>query len=104
MSPAVNEVKPRPSCLRRFLILFSLAGFFLPATSVPGQSYTWRNVVIKGGGFVSGLITHPNAPGVVYARTDIGGAYRWNAAGNAWVPLLDFGAGRQYLRHRELCD
>ncbi len=55
-----------------------------------GQTYNWKNVVIKGGGFVSGLITHPNAPGVVYARTDIGGAYRWNAAGNSWIPLLDF--------------
>ena len=59
------------------------------AVSVSGQSYNWNNVVIKGGGFVSGLITHPHAPGVVYARTDIGGAYRWNAAGNSWVPLLD---------------
>jgi hypothetical protein len=65
---------------------------FLSAVTSFGQTYNWKNVVIKGGGFVSGLITHPNAPGVVYARTDIGGAYRWNAAGNSWIPLLDFGA------------
>jgi hypothetical protein len=62
----------------------------LSAVTSFGQTYNWKNVVIKGGGFVSGLITHPNAPGVVYARTDIGGAYRWNAAGNSWIPLLDF--------------
>jgi hypothetical protein len=64
----------------------------LSAVTSFGQTYNWKNVVIKGGGFVSGLITHPNAPGVVYARTDIGGAYRWNAAGNSWIPLFDFGA------------
>ena len=64
---------------------------FLSAGTSFGQTYNWKNVAIKGGGFVSGLITHPNAPGVVYARTDIGGAYRWNAAGNSWIPLLDFG-------------
>src|ERR1039457_4857770 len=65
---------------------------FLSAVTSFGQTYNWKNVVIKGGGFVSGLITHPNAPGVVYARTDIGGAYRWNAAGNSWIPLSHFGA------------
>jgi hypothetical protein len=65
---------------------------FLSAVTSFGQTYNWKNVVIKGGGFVSGLITHPNAPSIVYARTDIGGAYRWNAAGNSWIPLLDFGA------------
>jgi hypothetical protein len=63
---------------------------FLSAVTSFGQTYNWKNVVIKGGGFVSGLITHPNAPGVVYARTDIGGAYRWNPTNNSWVPLLDF--------------
>ena len=67
-----------------------IAVLFLSALSSFGQTYNWKNVALKGGGFVSGLITHPNAPGVVYARTDIGGAYRWNAAGNSWVPLLDF--------------
>ena len=50
------------------------------AASVSAQSYVWKNVQIKGGGFVSGIITHPNAAGVIYCRTDIGGAYRWNAS------------------------
>src|ERR1700690_4029476 len=76
--------------LIRTLRLELLLVLFLSAVASFGQTYNWKNVVIKGGGFVSGLITHPNAPGVVYARTDIGGAYRWNAAGNSWIPLLDF--------------
>jgi hypothetical protein len=75
--------------LRVAVFVFTLV-VLLPSVTSFGQTYTWKNVVLKGGGFVSGLITDPNAPGVVYARTDIGGAYRWNAAGNSWVPLLDF--------------
>ena len=33
---------------------------------------------------------HPEAPGVRYCRTDMGGAYRWDAASNQWTPLLDW--------------
>ena len=60
--------------------------------TVSAQAYVWKSVAIKGGGFVSGIITHPNAPGVIYCRTDIGGAYRWNSTSNSWIPLLDFAA------------
>lgn len=43
-----------------------------------------------GGGFVTGIITSKSEPGLVYARTDVGGAYRWDSeAGEAgeWIPL-----------------
>jgi photosystem II stability/assembly factor-like uncharacterized protein len=43
-----------------------------------------------GGGFVDGIIFHPAAKGVRYARTDIGGAYRWNDLAHRWEPLLDW--------------
>jgi hypothetical protein len=92
MHPAVKKTKRgrfQPPWLPASV---GLAGILAMTASVFGQPYNWKNVVIKGGGFVTGLITHPNAPGVVYARTDIGGAYRWNGAGNSWIPLLDFGA------------
>lgn len=54
------------------------------------QPYNWTPVAIHGGGFVTGILFHPTAPGLMYCRTDIGGAYRWNPTNNTWVPLLDF--------------
>src|SRR6185436_8553427 len=62
----------------------------LCAIGVSAQPYTWRNVPIVGGGFVPGIVFNASEPGLVYARTDIGGAYRWNAATSRWIPLLDW--------------
>jgi hypothetical protein len=54
------------------------------------QSYTFQNVQIVGGGFVDGIVAHPQQSGLFYARTDVGGAYRFNSSTGAWVPLLDW--------------
>lgn len=54
--------------------------------------WTWRNVNLQGMGYLGGIIVHPDtvhAPNLVYARTNVGGAYRWEAATETWVPLLD---------------
>lgn len=66
-----------------------LAAQTSPSTpaSVP---YTWINVQIVGGGFVDGIIFHPTEKGLRYARTDIGGAYRWNDQSKRWEPLMDW--------------
>ncbi|HWA76050.1 MAG TPA: hypothetical protein VG937_27115 [Polyangiaceae bacterium] len=51
---------------------------------------TWRNVAIVGGGFVSGIIFSREVEGLVYARTDVGGAYRLDPGSEIWHPLLDW--------------
>ena len=74
--------------LGRAVVIFLFAVFFLPGVS-SSQTYTWKNVVVPAGGYVSGIDYSPVAQGLVYARTDMGGAYRWDNANNVWVPLTD---------------
>ncbi len=59
-------------------------------SSVPTEPYVWKNVVIMGGGFVTGLAYSSVEAGILYARTDVGGAYRYDAAQRSWIPLTDF--------------
>lgn len=60
------------------------------APSVRSESYTFTNVNIGGGGFVSGIIFNPAEKDLCYVRTDVGGAYRWNPRSARWEPLLDW--------------
>ncbi|MEU2022296.1 1,4-beta-glucanase [Streptomyces sp. NPDC016469] len=53
------------------------------------QPHRWRTAAIGGTGFVTGLLFHPSVKGLAYARTDIGGAYRWDAAKARWTALTD---------------
>lgn len=54
------------------------------------EPYVWRNAVIGGGGFVTAIITHPAQKGLMYARTDVGGAYRWDDSVARWIPITDW--------------
>jgi photosystem II stability/assembly factor-like uncharacterized protein len=60
------------------------------ASPVSTEAYAWRNVAIGGGGYVTGIIFNQTQPGLVYLRTDIGGAYRWEGVTRTWRPLQDW--------------
>src|SRR4028118_2121067 len=66
------------------------------ARAAETEPHTWRNVEIAGGGFVSGIIPHPAQKGLMYARTDIGGAYRWDEAAKRWVAITDWVSGPEW--------
>ena len=53
------------------------------------EDYTWDSVPYGGGGYVTGLVFHPQEENLVYIRTDIGGAYRWDQERNRWIALCD---------------
>ncbi|GAA3187303.1 xyloglucanase [Streptomyces virens] len=59
------------------------------ATTLAADTYTWKNARIDGGGFVPGIVFNRSEKDLAYARTDIGGAYRWQEATKTWTPLLD---------------
>ncbi|CAL9365173.1 Xyloglucanase [Streptomyces sp. enrichment culture] len=57
--------------------------------AVAADTYAWKNARIDGGGFVPGIVFNRTEKNLVYARTDIGGAYRWQQSTKTWTPLLD---------------
>jgi photosystem II stability/assembly factor-like uncharacterized protein len=66
----------------------------LPQYSQPG----WKNVKIVGGGMIPGIIFSTAQKDLAYVRTDMGGAYRWNAENDSWIPLTDFAGIEDYGR------
>ena len=57
-----------------------------PATT----AYNWNSVAIGGGGFIPDIVFNSGAANIIYARTDIGGVYRWNQGSSSWTPLMDW--------------
>src|SRR5438874_9478216 len=84
------RVVTRQPFLRTIFGLLLLCGSSMLPHDVWAQtSYTWHNVRIVAGGFITGIVYHPNVQNLVYARTDIGGLYRSTDGGTNWTPLLD---------------
>ncbi len=65
--------------LTSFLILLTMLGCNASQAekSLP-ESYTWRNLSIGGGGYITGVKIHPNNADLIYLRTDVGGCYRYD--------------------------
>lgn len=76
--------------MKKSLVISCAALLILSVGANAADDFSWGNVVMGGGGFVSGIITSKTEKNVIYARTDVGGAYRWNETNQAWVPITDF--------------
>ena len=87
---AVRSVKIQALYIFAVIISLSVNGQSNTDKQIRSEPYTWKSVQIVGGGFVDGIVFHPNAKDVRYCRTDMGGAYRWDAGQKRWIPLLDW--------------
>ena len=73
----------------RLMLILVLALVWPVAATAQDADYVWRNVTVGGGGFIPGVVFSRVEPGLAYARSDMGGAYRFDAAMDRWVPLQD---------------
>ncbi len=80
---------------------FVLLAIALSSTGVAGSPasvpYVWQNVTVGGGGFAPGVVFSTAERGLAYLRTDMGGAYRFDAVTARWVPLQDGNAVSSYM-------
>ncbi|CAN7360736.1 cellulose binding domain-containing protein [Pseudoduganella sp. LjRoot289] len=74
--------------LKQICAVLSAALFMAPAAQA--ESYKWDTVAMGGAGYVTGVIPSKSERGVIYMRTDVGGAYRWDAQRERWIGLQDW--------------
>lgn len=89
-----QTVSPTSSCTATTVYTNSCGAkttqsFSVSITSINGP-YSWKNVSVGGGGFVTGVVFSEAENGLVYSRTDVGGAYRWDPVGRQWIQLLNW--------------
>ncbi len=59
-------------------------------STISGKTeYEYKNCPIPGGGYVTGFLYHPVYKGILYARTDIGGVYRYDYEKSSWISLVE---------------
>ena len=80
-------MKMKKQLLRFFQTILCITVFFSCSQTIP-QYYDFQNVTIGGGGYVTGLVFHPAEENLLYVRTDVGGAYRWNPVLGEWKQLM----------------
>jgi photosystem II stability/assembly factor-like uncharacterized protein len=86
--PAIHPANHRPPSLP--IVLAAIIWSMLAPVHAADLSadYTWKPMKIGGGGWVTGLDIRPTEKDLVYARTDVSGAYRWNATTSSWKQVV----------------
>lgn len=75
----------------RLFIAGALRSLLVLASSLPAvAAYNWGTVALGGGGFATSVHIHPLDSNLWYVRTDVGGAYRYDAGQARLVPMTNF--------------
>ena len=86
----MNWLKKGATCLCAAGMLLSTIQISIPMTAAAEtieSGYEWGALKIGGGGFVSAIVTGQHS---MYARTDVGGAYKYNYDTDSWEQLFGF--------------
>ena len=79
------------------LALVASGVFAAQQNGAPAPSYRWTNVTLGGGGYMPNIVFSRAERGLAYLRSDMGGAYRWDAAAGRWMPLQDGNAVSSFM-------
>src|SRR5215472_19322529 len=81
--------------IRRKAAGMGVVSLLLATAEAATAQTTFGNVILGGGGYVTGVIGCPSQQNLFYAKTDVGGAYRWDEPNQSWIPLLDWNSQSQ---------
>jgi hypothetical protein len=85
-----NRIRACVACITASTLSLIVSPACLDAANNAVAGAQWQQIPIGGGGFVTGIVYHPTENGLAYARTDVGGAYRWDEETYNWIPILDW--------------
>lgn len=60
------------------------------SVSESDMKYEWNVLEINGGGYVSGIVCSKAQKGLMYARTENSGAFRYDSESGKWISMTDF--------------
>lgn len=66
-------------------------------TPVATGPYLWKSVRTgASGGFIVDVVFNPKQKDLIYAKTDMGGVYRWNPGDGTWTQLMNWVGAEQW--------
>ncbi|MBD3240941.1 MAG: hypothetical protein GF331_10185 [Chitinivibrionales bacterium] len=74
----------------RGITLGAVLGCMLSVAAAYGGAWPMKPLRLDGGGWVTGMVIHPAVPGLMYVRTDVGGANTWDSDQQVWRPITDW--------------
>jgi len=61
----------------------------MPKHNISAEQWNWKDVELNGMGWMTGVVVCPSPPYQIYARSDVGGVYRYNRETERWTQTLD---------------
>jgi photosystem II stability/assembly factor-like uncharacterized protein len=89
--------------LRNTFLLFCAIIMFSCSTGnirKDNSTYVWQQSYLGGGGYITGLVQHPETPDVIFARCDVAGLFKSEDGAQTWR-LINKGLTKGYNHNTE---